>query len=63
MQNTKPIAGVYYFFEEHDGDKRYFDENILRSCDLIKRTLRDSRAPFLHRGATYNQYLNLLERR
>ncbi len=28
-------------FEEHDGDKRYFDENILlRSCDSLKRTLR-----------------------
>ncbi len=48
--------------KEHGDDKRYADENI-EICDSIKRTLKEiPRRYFYNRGATYNQYLNLLER-
>lgn len=47
-------------FEEHDGDKRYFDENILEVLRFDKEDFEEIPGRYFYNcGATYNQYLNL----
>lgn len=47
-------------FEEHDGDKRYFDENILKVLKFDKEEFEEVQGRYFYNcGATYNQYVNL----
>lgn len=47
-------------FEENDGDKRYFDENILKVLKFDKEEFEEVQGRYFYNcGATYNQYVNL----
>ncbi len=55
MQNTEVDWLAFTIsFEEHDDDKRYFDERLEVLRFDKERTLGDSRALFLQSWATYN---------
>lgn len=47
-------------FKEHDGDKRYDDENILKVLKFDKDDFEDIPGRYFYNsGKTYNQYLNV----